>query len=124
MSRLSELKQKLAGQKTVVLDLAAQGEHSTGAETHRLLRKRENQMLAVQSTQNDIDEVLHRAAYLRVAQHRAQENLDAMEHYIRAADGVDPLRARELEGGRATIQREIDSIMREIAKLGAPEIEA
>ena len=124
MSRLSELLQKLADQKTVVHDLAAQAEHSKGEETHRLTRKQEQAALAAQATQNDIDEVLHRIAYLRVAHSRAQENLDATERYIKAAGGVDPIQGRGLEGGRKTIQREIDGIMREIAKLGAPETAA
>jgi hypothetical protein len=120
MSRLSELKQKLADLRTAVQDLAAQAEHSTCGETHRLLRKRENELLAMEYTQNDIDMVLHRSACLRNTQRRAQENLDAMDHYIGVAGRVDPARVRALENGRTTIQREIDGIVYEIARLGAP----
>jgi hypothetical protein len=124
MSRLSELNQKLAAQKTAVLELAAQAEHSTGGETQRLLRKREQVMLAAQATQNDIDQVLHRVAYLRVAYGRAQENLVSLERYIEAISASDPLRAGEMAGNRKSVQREIDGIQREIAKFGAPEISA
>jgi hypothetical protein len=123
MSRLSELNQKLAAQKTTVLDLAAQAEHSTGAETQRLLRKREQVVLAAQATQNEIDEVLHRVAYLQVAHGRAQENLVALERYIEAIGKSDPLRAGEMAGNRKSIQREIDGIQSEIAKFGALETE-
>ena len=105
MCRLTELIRKLADQKTVIRDLAAQAEHSKGEVTHRLLRKRENVMLAAQTTQNDIDAVYHRIAYLRVAHSRAQENLVALE------------RAGGSEDNRKTVQHEIDGILREIARL-------
>jgi hypothetical protein len=124
MSRLSELNQKLAAQKTTLLDLTAQAEHSTGSETQRLLRKREQVVLAAQATQNEIDEVLHRVAYLRVAHGRAQENLVALERYIEEIGKKDPLRAGEMSSNRKSIQREIDGIQREIAKFGMQEIPA
>jgi hypothetical protein len=124
MNRLSELKQKLADQKMTVADLAAQAEHSTGEETRRLLRKREQAVLAAQTTQNDIDQVLHRVTYLQVAHSRAQENLVVLERYIQATEIADPVRAGKLEGDRTTAQREIDGILREIAKLDVPETAA
>jgi hypothetical protein len=113
MSRLSDLRQKLADQQAAARELAAQAEHAKGEESHRLLRKRERTMLAVQATQNNIDEVLHRVAYLRVAYSQAQENLAALERHMKATGGP--------EDGRTTAQREIDGILREIAKLEAPE---
>ena len=124
MSRLSELMQKLADQKLVVNDLAAQADRSKAGDAQRLLRKRETVVLAVQATQNDIDEVLHRVAYLRVAHIRAQENLTVIERQITTAAATDPLRAVGLAGGRTTALREIDGILREIAKLDPPQSQA
>jgi len=81
-------------------------------------------VLAAQATQNEIDEVLHRVAYLQVAHGRAQENLVALDRYIEEIARNDPLRAGELSGNRKSIQREIDGIQREIAKFGALGIPA
>ena len=120
MSRLSELQQKLAEQKTLVNDLAAQVEHSAGEETRRLVRKQEQASRAVQTTQNDLDAAQNRVAYLREAGRLAYENLAVIGRHIAATRIVDPVKADSLEAGRAATQREIDGIMREIAKLGAP----
>jgi hypothetical protein len=120
MSRLSELQQKLAEQKTLVNDLTTQVEHSTGEETRRLVRKQEQATRAAQAIQNDLDAALNRVAYLREAGRLAQENLDVIGRHIAATRIVDPVKADGLEGGRAATQREIDGIMREIVKLGAP----
>ena len=124
MSRLSELQQKLAEQKTLVNDLAAQVEHSTGEETRRLQHKHEHALRAAQSIQNDVDAALHHVAYLRVARQRAQENLAVIERRIALMRSTDPAKADDMERGRETSQREIDGIMREIVKLGTPEIAA
>lgn len=122
MSRLSELQQKLAEQKTLVNDLAAQVEHSTGEETRRLLYKQQHALRAAQAIQNDFDAALHHVAYLRVARQRAQENLAVIERRIASMRITDPAKAADMERGREATQREIDGIMREIVKLGAPEI--
>ena len=121
MSRLSELKQKLADEKAVVLELAAQAQRTTGGETQRLLRKREQVILSAQTTQNKIDEVLHRIVYLQVARTRAQENLVAIERNIKASGDVDSTRAGGLDRGRATLQHEIAGILRELVILDASE---
>lgn len=121
MSRLSELQQKLAEQKTLVNDLTAQAAHSTGKETNRLVRKQEQASRDAQAIQHDLDAVLNRVAYLREACRIAQENLAVIGRHIAATRIVDPVKADGMEGGRAATQREIDGIMREIVKLGATE---
>jgi hypothetical protein len=124
MSQLSELQQKLTEQKTVVNDLSAQVAHSTGEESRRLLRKQEQAARAAQAIQHDLDATLNRVEYLRQAGRLAQENLAVTSRHIASTRLVDPKSADAMERGRDATQREIDGIMREIVKLGAPEIAA
>ena len=120
MSRLSELQQKLAEQKSVVDDLTAQVEHSAGEETRRLVHKQEQASRAAQAIQHDLDAALNRVSYLREAGRLAQENLAVIGRRITATQIVDPVKAGGMESSRAATQREIDAILREIVKLGAP----
>lgn len=120
MSKLSELQLKLAEQKTVVNEITAQVEHSTGDETRRLVRKQEQATRAAQSIQHELDAAQNRVMYLREAERIAQENLAVTTRHMAATRLVDPVKADGMESGRAATQREIDAILREIVKLGAP----
>lgn len=124
MSKLSELNQKLSDQKAVVNVLTSQVDHATGDAARRFVLKQEQAMRAAQAIQHDLDATLSRVAYLREAGRLANENLAVMERFISATRLVDPVKADGMAGRQASTRREIDGIMREIARLGAPAEDA
>jgi hypothetical protein len=123
MSQLAELQQKLSEQQAVVDRLASQVEHSAGGETRQLVRKQQQAVSAAQATQNNIGAILNRVAYLRAARKVALENLLLMDRFIASTRLVDPAKADHLEKGQTETRRAIDALVREMVKLGVPEIE-
>jgi thermostable 8-oxoguanine DNA glycosylase len=119
MSRLSELQEKLAKQKALVSELAAQAAQTTGEASRQLMRKQAEATRAAQAAQNDLDATLNRVAYLREAGRLAHENLAVIDRHIAATRLMDSAKADAMGNGRAATQREIDGIMREITRLGA-----